>query len=108
MEGSSILLSPVSCLLSFVSLHPSSLPEPLVLRDLPVEDRDHAMGVGGDIMLVCDEDDRVSLLMQMIHQLHNLFRGLRVEVTSWFVGENNRWIIDERAGDRYALTLPSR
>ncbi len=50
-------------------------------------------------------DDGVAGLVQAREQGHDLDAGLRIEVTGRFVGEQDRRIVDERAGDGDALPL---
>ena len=76
-----------------------------VVDDLPVADADHAPGVGGDLVLVGDQDDRPALPVEAIEDLHHLLRGGGVEVAGRLVGEDHRRVGDERARDRDALLL---
>ena len=58
-----------------------------------------------DVGFVCDEDDRFSVVIQLLKDAHDLFRRVRVEIAGRLVGEKNRRIRDERACDRNALLL---
>src|SRR5215510_1356194 len=93
------------CPMAEMAIDASSPAGQFVLRDLSVEDRDHAVGVLGDVMFVRHDDDRVAALVQRVEQLHNLLRGLRIEVAGRLVGENNRRTVDQGAGDGHALSL---
>ena len=66
------------------------------------------MRVGGDVGLVGDEDDGVAGGVEALEDGHDLDAGLRVEVAGRLVGEQDRRIVDERPGDRDALTLAAR
>jgi hypothetical protein len=77
----------------------------LVPSDDAVFDVDHAVRVFGDVVFVGDEHDRVAFGLQTIEQRHDFVAGLRVEVTSRFVGEDDRRLIDQGTGNRYTLPL---
>ena len=58
--------------------------------------------------LVGDQDHRVAGLVQLVEELHDLRRGGRVEVAGGLVGEQDRGLVDQGAGDRHALALAAR
>src|SRR5438094_289845 len=43
--------------------------------------------------------------MQALEHAHDFESRLRIQVAGWFVGKQNRGIVDQRASDRHALTL---
>ena len=59
----------------------------------------------GDVGFVCHEHDGVARLVKLRKQRHDLGAGLRVEVAGRLVGQQDRWIVDERARDGHALAL---
>lgn len=80
----------------------------LVSVDTAVENVKHSVSVLGDVVLVCHQDDRVTLKIQLAEEPHNLFRSLGVEVARRLVSKKDRRVIHKRAGDRYALALTTR
>ena len=62
---------------------------PFVSRDQAVLEVDDAVSVLGDVVLVGDEHDGVSLGSQAVKHRHDFGAGLRVEVAGGFVGEND-------------------
>ena len=73
-----------------------------------VADGDRAMGVGGDVGLVGDEDDGVAGLVETREHAHDFDAGLRVEVAGRLVGEQDRRVVHQRARDGDALALTAR
>ena len=67
----------------------------------PTTDMSHP----GHIRFVRDEHDRIARLMQSLEQRHDFNAGLRVEVAGRLVGQQDRRIVYERSGNRYALPL---
>src|SRR5688572_5199946 len=77
----------------------------MVVRHLAVAELDLAPCVIGDVGLMGHQEDRVARLMQLVEQVHDLPGGVRVEVAGGLVGEQERRLVDQGAGDGYALTL---
>jgi hypothetical protein len=77
----------------------------VVAGDDTIADGDDAVGVFGDIGLVGDENDRVSLGMKLVEEGHDLVAGFGVEVSGGFVGEDDGGVVDESTGDGDALAL---
>src|SRR6266511_3657067 len=80
----------------------------LVALDDAVAQVDLAAGVRRDVMLVGDQHDRLAGPEQLLEQSHDLFAGGRVEVAGRLVGEQDRRLVHEGAGDRDALALAAR
>ena len=78
-----------------------------VLLDLSVSEVNRPMRERGDVGFVRDQDDRVAGGVQTCEQRHDFRAGLRIEVAGRLVGQQDRRIVHERAGDRDALALPS-
>ena len=58
---------------------------------------------------MCHHDDRlVEFIIEPVHQVEDFVAGLRIEVTGWFVGNDQRWICRDRTGDGHALFLSTR
>ena len=84
----------------------AALLDAAVRDDLAVPERDHARPVLGDVVLVRDQQDRDAvLLVETLEDLHHLDAGPRVEVAGRLVGQHDRRVVDQRAGDRHALLL---
>src|SRR5438045_4361588 len=66
---------------------------------------DGAAGMCRDVPLVRDKDDGVASLVEVLEQHHDFFAGLRIEVPSRLVSQNNRRIIYQRASDGNTLSL---
>src|ERR1039458_525815 len=86
------------------SLGPRGL---LITEHLSVADVDDPVGVFRNIVLVGDENNGIALLMQAIQERHNFQAGLGVKVTCGLVGEKDRRIVHQRAGDSHPLPLAS-
>src|SRR5271163_401159 len=69
----------------------------LVALDYPVLDVDHAVSILGDVMLVSDQHDGVSLAVQAVEQGHDFRSGCRIEVAGGLIRENNGRPIDQSA-----------
>src|SRR6185436_8361290 len=65
-------------------------------------------GVRRDVGLVSHQHHRVPLGVELVEQRHDLGRGCRVEVAGRLVGEEDRRVVDQGAGDRHALALAAR
>ena len=76
-----------------------------VLDHAAVAERDHALGLLGDVGLVGDQHDRAAFLVEAREDPQHLLGGARVEVAGRLVGEDHRRVGDERARDGDALLL---
>src|SRR5438105_5694714 len=79
-----------------------------VVADLAVQEPDDPPRVGGDVLFVRDEHDRVALPVQLVEERHDLGSGRGVEISGGLVGEEDARVVDESTRDRDALALPSR
>src|SRR6185436_17440685 len=79
-----------------------------VAGDYPVLDVDNAVCVFGDVVLMGDKHNRVSLGLQTIHQRHDFVSSLGVQVSRGLVRENDRWLVHERSRNRNTLALSAR
>ena len=79
------------------------------VEDAAVADDQHAVGVGGRLRVVGDEDDRLApLLAGPPQRVEDLGAGRVVEVAGRLVGEEQRRARHEGAGDGDALLLAGR
>ncbi len=58
--------------------------------------------------LVSNENNRVSLLVKLIKETHNLNSRFRIQRTCRFVGKQYTWIGDKSSGNSHTLALPTR
>jgi hypothetical protein len=65
------------------------LPDFLVFFDQTVANGDYAVGPRGDVVLVSYHDDRVSLTMQPLEQIHDLHAGVCIERAGGLVRKQN-------------------
>ena len=78
----------------------------LVADDAALVELDHAAAhVVDHLAVVGDDDDGRAGLVDPVEQLHDPDRGDRVEVAAGLVGQQQRRVVDEGAGDRDALLL---
>jgi len=68
--------------------------------DLPV-------GRRGDVGVVRDEHDGPTAPVELPEERRDLGAGMAVEVAGRLVGEDQRGLRDQGAGDRHALLLPA-
>jgi len=70
-----------------------------------VPDGDDSVSVLCDVRFVSDEDDGIAARVELVEESHDLVASLGVKVTGGFVGEDDRGLIHQGAGNRNALTL---
>src|SRR4051794_9854594 len=81
----------------------------LVADDAALAELDHAPAhLVHHLLVVGGHDDGRAGAVDPVDQLHDPDRGLGVEVAGGLVAEQERRVVDERAGDRYALLLTAR
>ena len=85
--------------------HRTGLLGAFVFFDFAVADADDAVGVGGDVGLVSDQDDGVTSPVQAREETHDFLAGLGVQVASGLVGEKDRRMVHQSASDGDALAL---
>ncbi len=76
--------------------------------DAAVAQAHDAPGVIGDVGLVGDDDERMTARVQFVEQMHDLLAGTRIEIARRFVGEDQRGLSHQCAGDGDALALAAR
>ena len=79
-----------------------------VLGDPAVEDGDAPGGARRDLAFVGDQHDRPAPLVEVGEEADDRVAGAAVEVAGRFVGEDDRRVADEGAGDGDALALAAR
>ena len=67
-----------------------------------------ALRHAGDREIVRDDDDRVTLTVQVDEELEDLVAGLGIQRARGLVGQEQRRAVGQRPGDRDALPLPAR
>ena len=68
-----------------------------------VRQLDAAIGLPGDVRIVCDHQDRVSGIVQLAENFNDDSFVRFVEIACRLVGQNEFWLIDQRARDGHAL-----
>ena len=75
---------------------------------MPVEHLDAARHARGDVLVVGDHHDRGAGRMQLLEQREDGLPGGLVEVAGGLVGQDDRRLPDQGAGDRHPLPLADR
>jgi hypothetical protein len=79
-----------------------------VVDDDTVLQPHQALAARGHVGFVRDDDDGQALLaVERTQQVQHLFGGARVQVAGGLVGQQQRWLVDQRARDGHALLLPA-
>ena len=55
----------------------------------------------------CGDDLILERLVEAFEQIHDLFAGFGIEVAGWLVGQDDRRIVDQCAGNCDSLRLPT-
>src|SRR6266508_5922696 len=78
------------------------------IGDAAVEERELLADVAADIALVGHHNDGAPLSVQSGEQLQDRRAGRRIEIAGRLVGQQERRIVGQRAGNRGALLLAAR
>jgi hypothetical protein len=70
-------------------------------------ERDAALGPVGDIGVMGDHDYGGPLVMQLLEERQNLIASVAIKSAGRLIGQDQRWLIDERPGNGDALLLAS-
>src|SRR5688572_3125614 len=76
-----------------------------VALDAAVAQDDGAIDDGGNVALVAHDDDGRSRRRQLGEERKDLLRGAGIEIAGWLVGDEQRRLVGESAGDGGALLL---
>ena len=79
-----------------------------IFDDATVSKGNDAVAAPGNGVFVGHHDDGFSDGAEVVKHAEDLLAGGRIEISGGFVSEQQKWIIDERAGDGDALLLSSR
>ena len=72
-------------------------------HQLTVGNPQYALRITGTIRAVGYHDDGHPLLVESVEQLHDFPAGFGVEVAGGFIGQQNRRLVNDGAGDGNAL-----
>src|SRR5215203_5904805 len=86
---------------------PSAFRKTHVAIDQPIAQAHGATSTASHFLIVRDENNCLSSLMQFVEHLENLLAGSGIQVSRWLVRKNDERIVHERTGDRDALLLAS-
>jgi hypothetical protein len=81
---------------------------PGVIDEAAVGEGDDAVGDPAELALVGDEHDGLAVARERAEEVEHRAGGARVEVAGGLVGDDDRRVVGERAGDRGALLLAAR
>src|SRR5262249_30184400 len=73
--------------------------------DFTVANADDPVGVLRDVALVGYKDDRIAFGMKLVEELHDFDTGLGIQIPGWFVGEDDRGVVDQCTGNGHTLPL---
>jgi hypothetical protein len=73
-----------------------------------VEHMNRALGMARKTLVVRDHANGGAFAMQLLQQLHDSFAIARIEVTRWFVSEQDQRLAAEGARDGNTLLLTAR
>ncbi len=69
----------------------------------------YAVGISGHFFIVGDDDESDALfLVQLLQQGHHLRAGRAVQIAGWFIGQDERGVVNEGAGDSHPLLFATR
>src|SRR6185437_4210574 len=84
-------------------------PRPLLYRivtpDLAIAEHHNPPGEFRDVRFVRHQHNRQSLVVERLENLHDLHRRPAVQVSRWFVSQQNRWAIHQCSRYCHALLL---
>ena len=66
----------------------------LVSLNRPIKNMDNTVGMLSNIDLMRNQNDRVAFLMEPFEHGHDFYSSFGVKVSCWFIGQNDRRIID--------------
>ena len=78
-----------------------------IVNDAAVANFDDAIGIGGHLRIVRDDDHGVAFGVQLAQNAHDFLSALAVQCAGRLVGENDFTAIDQCARDTHALLLPA-
>src|SRR5579883_2883034 len=87
-------------------VHPANIIVGLIANDFPIANLDNSSGVRGDLAVVSDQDHRHSpLAVQPLEDPHDLSAGVRVEITSRLISQDQARMMNKGSSNRHALLL---
>src|SRR4029078_2861890 len=79
------------------------------MNNATIADPDDPLGMFGDFLTVCYHEKRLLMfIVQLIEQVQYVVAGARVKIARRLVGQDQRRIIGQRAGDCDSLSLADR
>jgi len=79
---------------------------PVAFNDA-IAQADDAMGMFGNIFLMCNQDHGIAACMDLREDIHDFNGSFGIEVAGRLIGQDNGRIIHQGAGNSYPLALPA-
>ena len=76
-----------------------------IIFDHSISQPYNPMGMIGNISFMCYQYNGISCGMYLSKDLHDLIRSFCIQVSCWFIGKNDGWIIYQCPGNSYPLGL---
>ena len=73
----------------------------------PIAQLNSPLGMSGNFRVVGHNDNRGSLLMDLMQQIHDFCSRMTIEITGRLIRYNHYRLVDERPCDSHALLLAS-
>src|SRR3972149_11095156 len=73
-----------------------------------VSDANRPFCIPRNIHLMRNQNYRLSLVIQFAEDFHNLLSGFSIQISGWFISQNNLGICYQSSGNSRSLLLASR
>ncbi len=90
----------VACYLSVIRIC-------LIPGNQPVADFDDPFGMSGNLLIVGDQDDGVTIGVQFMQNRHHFLAALAVQGDGGLIGQDDVAAVHQCPGDTYPLLLPA-
>ena len=80
----------------------------LVVDERAIAQGEHTAESIEPARIMCCDDDQSTVICAVLEQIHHAIAVLAIEISGRFIGDQDRRIVGERAGDRNALLFTAR